>query len=205
VRRLLVGRKKYVVTGSTDSTLLVWDAKAVLRRKREPIALTAAARASLWADLGKEDAAIGVPAIDSLVQAPEAALALVKQHVQPLSAAELARWVEDLDSNVFAQRDKAMRELARLEFAAAKALRGVLEGKPSLELRLRAEKLLKGLEEPIRSPQLLAAWRAVIILEQINTPEARDLLEALAKGAPEARLTRDAQAALQRLAAADGR
>jgi hypothetical protein len=51
----------------------------------------------------------------------------------------------------------------------------------------------------------LASWRAVIVLEQINTPQARDLLEALAKGSPAARLTREAQAALQRLSMAGDR
>jgi hypothetical protein len=36
-------------------------------------------------------------------------------------------------------------------------------------------------------------------LEFIGTPAARDLLEKLAKGAPEARLTIEAQASLARL------
>ena len=37
------------------------------------------------------------------------------------------------------------------------------------------------------------------VLEQIGTTEARQLLETLAKGTPEAALTQDAQAALERL------
>jgi hypothetical protein len=48
----------------------------------------------------------------------------------------------------------------------------------------------------------LRAWRAVVVLEQINTPEARQLLEVLSRGAAEARLTREAGAALRRLTAA---
>lgn len=42
-------------------------------------------------------------------------------------------------------------------------------------------------------------WRAVIVLEQIGTPQARRHLEILAAGAPAARLTRDARAALERM------
>jgi hypothetical protein len=46
----------------------------------------------------------------------------------------------------------------------------------------------------------LRQTRALEALEQIRSPEARKLLERLAAGAPEARLTREAQAALERLA-----
>ena len=42
--------------------------------------------------------------------------------------------------------------------------------------------------------------RAVEVLERIGTPEARQVLAKLADGAPEARLTQEAKASLQRLA-----
>ena len=41
--------------------------------------------------------------------------------------------------------------------------------------------------------------RAVEVLERVETEEARRVLEAMAKGVPEARLTREAKAALSRL------
>jgi len=41
--------------------------------------------------------------------------------------------------------------------------------------------------------------RAVEALEYMNTPEARQVLHATSEGAPEARLTREAKAALERL------
>jgi hypothetical protein len=41
--------------------------------------------------------------------------------------------------------------------------------------------------------------RAVEVLERIGNAEARRVLEALAKGAPEARLTREARTSLERL------
>jgi hypothetical protein len=43
---------------------------------------------------------------------------------------------------------------------------------------------------------------AIRLLERLDTAEARILLRKLAEGAPAARETREAQAALQRLAAA---
>jgi hypothetical protein len=50
------------------------------------------------------------------------------------------------------------------------------------------------------SPDALRAPRAMEVLEQAGTAEARKLLETLAHGAPEALLTREAQAVLGRLA-----
>jgi hypothetical protein len=51
----------------------------------------------------------------------------------------------------------------------------------------------------VTKPELLQALRAVAVLEDIGTPTARRLLEDLANGASEARLTREAKASLQRL------
>jgi hypothetical protein len=44
------------------------------------------------------------------------------------------------------------------------------------------------------------AQRGVRLLERLGSPEARKLLEELARGEPEAMKTREAKAALQRLA-----
>ncbi len=66
-------------------------------------------------------------------------------------------------------------------------------------MRRRIEALMEKLRAVTR-PEALRALRAVAVLEDIATPEARQLLETLAKGAPEARLTQEAKASLTRLA-----
>jgi hypothetical protein len=48
-------------------------------------------------------------------------------------------------------------------------------------------------------PEDLRHIRAVEVLEGLGTPEARNLLEELAKGAADATLTREAKASLRRL------
>jgi hypothetical protein len=55
------------------------------------------------------------------------------------------------------------------------------------------------------SPLWLRAKRAIMVLEHIATPEARALLTALAEGEPEALPTKEAKAALQRLANPDAK
>jgi hypothetical protein len=94
--------------------------------------------------------------------------------------------------------------LERLGELAEAPLRKALQGRPSPEVRRRVETLLAKLEGPVTAPERLREARAVAVLEHIATPEAVHALERLSRGAPEARLTREAEAALQRLARRPG-
>jgi hypothetical protein len=105
-----------------------------------------------------------------------------------------------LDSERFLEREQAKKELELLEESAEVALRQALERKPSLEVRRRIEHQLKAL-----ALSRLRAARAVEILEQIGTAEARQVLLSVAKGDPKALRTREAKASLQRLSKQPGR
>jgi hypothetical protein len=69
-----------------------------------------------------------------------------------------------------------------------------LNEKPSLEVHQRIERLLARIK-----PETWRDLRAVEVLERIGSPEAKQVLESLAKGAEGARLTREAKASLERL------
>jgi HEAT repeat protein len=88
--------------------------------------------------------------------------------------------------------------LERLGEEAAPALRKALASKPAPEVRRRIESILK--KSRTLSPETLLVVRAVEVLENIGTPEARELLKSLADGVPEAVLTQEAKASLERLA-----
>jgi hypothetical protein len=157
----------------------------------------------LWRNLGG-DAATADDAIRHLMAVPAAGVPLLKARLRPVpetAARRVARLLKQLDSPRFAERQRAADELANFDDMAGPALRRALAGKPSLEFRRRAEQLLKKWAGPITSPDALRALRAVEVLERIGTPEARQVLEAVAGGAAEARLTRQARASLGRLAA----
>ena len=79
-------------------------------------------------------------------------------------------------------------------------MRKALESDPSPEARRRIGKLLDALAGPVTAGEALRVLRAVEVLEYIGTPEAQAVLKELAQGAPEARLTQEAKAALDRLA-----
>ena len=102
-----------------------------------------------------------------------------------------------MDSEQFSARGKAQNELANLGELAEPALRQTLANKPSLEVTRRVQALLERLRGPVTRPDLLQSLRAVAVLEDIGTPAARRVLEQLAKGAPEARLTREAKESLR--------
>jgi len=77
-------------------------------------------------------------------------------------------------------------------------LNRALSGRPSSEVRRRLEAMLAA-PRVIRSPNKVRELRAITILEQIGTPEAKKVVETLAKGAPEARLTQEAKASAERM------
>jgi RNA polymerase sigma factor (sigma-70 family) len=194
---------KELATVAEDRTIKLWDLT------HRPVVMKEAGDKELtqwWEDLAGTDAARAYWAVWALAGA-RGMVPFLEKHLHPApdpapdAAARLKKLVADLDNDVFAVREQATEELARLGPAAAPALRKALAGKPSPEVRQRIERLFDKLRGPIEEPATLRELRAVETLEQIGTPEARQVLEHLGKGAEGARLTMEVQAALARLAA----
>jgi hypothetical protein len=66
-------------------------------------------------------------------------------------------------------------------------------------VRRRVTLLLEQIENEVPSPEALGTLRAMEVLEHWGTAEARQILERLAQGIPEARVTREAKEALEQL------
>src|SRR5262249_8888625 len=111
----------------------------------------------------------------------------------------VARLFPDLDSKDFSARTHAAKELEKLQDLGGPFLREQMTKPLSFEVRRQVEKLLEKIEGPVTNADQLRELRAIEILEYIATPDARQVLQALAKGATEARLTQDAKASLERL------
>jgi WD40 repeat protein len=188
-----------LISGGEDTLGMVWDVLGLTQAARDGPG--AEEVSSLWADLAAADAARSHQAMGRLAAAPKAALALLRERLRPAPGASperLARLIGDLDGDRFEVRESAARELEALGEVAEAALRQVCAKGSSLEVRRRAEDLLEKLALP-GSSERLRQWRALELLELTATPEARGLLEELAGGAPEAMLTREAKASLERL------
>jgi WD40 repeat protein len=188
-----------VATGHADTTILVWDLSPPARTPTAPP--TAAQLHGLWTDLGSDDAGRAMSAHARLVEAPEVTTKLMRDRLRPAKAPspdELRRLVAELNAAEFARRESATKQLADLGDSAEAALRAALQGEPPPESRRRIERLL-AMPRLARTPEARRHLRAVRILEQIATPETRQVLQALAGGAAGDRLTRQANAALKRL------
>lgn len=190
-------------SGSEDTTVLVWDLADLLAKTRgRTVELKSEQLQALWADLAGPDAAKAFAAIGTLNQSPAQAVAFLQEQLKPVTidAKRLAQWITDLDSREQRTRQDAAAALEKLAEAVHPVLKEALAKQPSQEVRQQIEKLLEA-TQPDRIPpaKSLRGLRAVETLEQIGTSEARRLLTTLAGGAPAARLTLEAKAAVERL------
>ena len=140
---------KTLASGGADSTVLVWDISACLRKvndakkKRNPDELAAFVR-----NLDSDNAAEACRAVVELTNHPSAAVELLRKRLESTVAEEkrVAQLLKELDADEFAVREKASAELARLGKAAESALRRAAANSPSAEVRRRTKNLLAKLE-----------------------------------------------------------
>jgi WD40 repeat protein len=189
---------KVLASGSGDTTVLLWDL-AGLGGPATPGGkpLEPAELEKLWDELANPEVARARQAVLALAGVPAQAGPLLLARLRPVPrvpAERLSRLIGDLDSDAFTARQAARSELADLGELAKPALRKALEGRPTAEVRRSIAGLLE--QTQCKAPLL----RALEVLERIGTPGARQVLEALAEGAPEARLTQEARASRERLA-----
>jgi hypothetical protein len=194
---------RVLASGSADTSVLLWDVTGRTLISRVPSARLARHELeSLWSSIASDDAIRARQALWELVAAAEQSVPFMKERLRPVGlvdAQRIAQLLLELDSAVFADREKASRELERQAELAEPLLRKTLAGDPSPEVRRRIEGLLSKLQGPVTSSETLRSVRAVEVLEHIATPEAHELLRKLAAGGAEARLTGEAKAALERL------
>jgi hypothetical protein len=164
--------------------------------------LSAGQRDALWADLASPDAGKAFRAMGMLRAMPEQAVALLRERVGPeptASGERIPRLIADLDNNRFPVREKATRDLEKLGPAAETALRQALRGRPAPEARRRLDQLLAKRDQAVLPADTVRRLRAVEVLEQLGSPEARQVLETLTQGPPQSLVTREAKASVARL------
>jgi RNA polymerase sigma factor (sigma-70 family) len=187
-----------LASGGGDSSVLVWDLTGRMKNGRlQMVQWTEAQLEQRWKDLASNDGSRIVQAIWDLTASPDQAVPILRQRIKPVREADarrVAKLIGDLDSEDFETRTKAAAELEKIAVEAESMLRKKLAEKPSLEVRQRIRQVL----EVPASPILLRALRAIQVLEYAGTAEAMECLRTLANGMAEARVTREAKAALKR-------
>jgi WD40 repeat protein len=200
VRSLAFGPdNRTVATGLANGCVIIWD---LLRDKilSKP-GLPEAEIPATWSDLNGSDVVRGYAALWRLANTQEGVVPFLAARMAPaplVSDEHLRKLIADLDSNRFAARESASRELSGLGDRALPALRAANNGRLSLEAQWRMERLLNQRFVPL-SLEKLSFLRGIEVLERIGTPEARHVLVKLSEGDPRVLETRAAREALQRL------
>jgi WD40 repeat protein len=184
---------------SRDGTALVWDTSGIKPEKGTGEKIGAEA---VWAGLGDDTPTTAFDAMGRLTEAPEAAVRLLRERLKPADAADAKRvdaLIAQLNDDDFEKREGASKELAKIGAQAVSALQKAAKDPASAEVARRVGELLTKIKEGAVSGEALREARAMEVLEGLGTPDAKKLLEELAKGAAGSALTQEAKAALKRL------
>ncbi len=197
---------KRLASGGSDTTTLVWDVAAFTAKRNWPVVhLAPGDLEPLWADLRSEDTPKAYRALWKLVAAPKETVPFMKDRLRPKppNNERIKELLAKLDDDQFRVREKATQELEKLGWEVEAKLRQVLDSQPSAEVRTRVQRLLARLHPSpgqLWSDEQLCALRALQVLEQIGTTEARQVLEMLNESETKAWLAAEAKASLERLA-----
>jgi WD40 repeat protein len=196
------GRTLY--SASSDTTVLIWDLAGMITSKVLPAAaLTETELLRQWEELACSNPATAYRSLWRLVWTPNQAIGLLqsKMHVASLDdSRKIRQLIANLDDRRYIVRQDASNALEAFGPSITPTLRQVLAKPISLEVRHRIEYLLSRFVKPSLSQEHLRASRAVLVLEQIGSPAARDFLDQLSRGGEYAWQTSEAQRALERLA-----
>jgi WD40 repeat protein len=194
-----------LITASRDTTLLGWDmTRPEWRSRRHEQPLTDAELARHWESLRGKNAEEAYRSKWALVGDPTKTVEFLCAQLPsttPISAEQIKSWISDLDSSQYSVRERAQRELQNQFDQTEESLRKTLAGSVSAEARNRINRIIDVNFAAIPQPDQLRDMRAIEVLEQIGTPEARDLLRRLAPSAVATRTSRDAAQSLKRLEA----
>ncbi len=189
---------KRIATGHPDSAILIWDVPLPPRPKASP--LPSDELEQLWSDLASADPKKGMAAVWKLQDRPEQAWKLLSERLKQVAEpVDIKEWIAKLDVDNFRQREVARKRIAEYGAAAGPALRAALKGKITEEQQKHVRKLLADFD--LKQPPFgndLRGIRCLMILERLNTSDARQLLGRLAKGLASSRVTREATETLER-------
>ena len=187
---------KRLATGGTNTTAVVWELLPLER----PSGVASKGR-DAWADLADADASIAHRAMLHLIASPDDTARLFAKRLvppPPIDAGHIDRLVAALNDDKFEVRERASLQLFELGTLARDALKKASRSS-SLEVKRRATDLLRRIEPGAGiSPERLRCLRAIEVLERINTPAARAVLETMLKAKLDASLEASIRDALAR-------
>jgi hypothetical protein len=189
-----------LASGGADEVVYLWKAPPV------PAGWPAITVAEAWESLDSLDPILSYRAWGSLLENRQRAIETIKAGFGGIAAEQekIRRWIRELDHDEFRTREAARRSLLKAGLRAAAALTDPGRKKLGTEGEERVRLILDALEQQgLRIPESglygepLRCVRGVRVLETLGGKEARVVIAEAAKGPADARLTKEAKAALE--------
>ncbi len=189
-------------TALRDGTALTWDV-ARLPQKQLSDTFRKHDMEEWWAELADEDAARAYAAVWRLAEAPaDLLIPFLRERLRPAerpSAGEWRKLIAALDHQEFRERAAAVRRLESFGLDVVEDLRAELKQAVSAEVRERLGQLIAKHATVAPDGKRLRVIRALAVLEEVNTIDARRLVAELSRGVATAPETRAAAATLNRM------
>jgi hypothetical protein len=170
--------------------------------------LTAAELDRLWTQL-TDNGTPACDAIEALAGAPTQAISFLSPRLRAVwptaEAKRIAAVIAKLDDDKFSVRETATAELEKLGLEGLPQLRRAMEESKSLEVRLRAQRLVKKINNVSLTPDQMRLQAVLFVFELIASDDARNLLGEVASGKAGAWLAAEAEVTLRRMQIKQGR
>jgi hypothetical protein len=195
-----------LASGSEDRSVRLWKVSDTTGRAAPAgEKLTGKQTAALWKELASDDAARAYKAMGGLGGNAESGIALFKSQLKPVleldgeARKRVTSLLSDLADPDVETRRKAIDALITYGAPAGPQVRAALAGATDVDVKLRLFVVLRGLQGDATTKTGLRTLRALETLERIGNAEALALVKALARGVPDAALTKEARACLARM------
>ena len=198
--------KTLATTVKGGKQIFLWKATArQLAQQGPPLDLNMQDLTALWADLANPDAEKADGAWRKLGAAGDSAVPFVRQQIRSIAVPAsklmpIEKLIAELDSDQFATRERATRELMAAGELAIVPLQRHLEKGLSAEVEKRINGVLKKLGQPVLTIERMRVLEAIELLEELRTAKALALLEETERDALIPQICLAARQALQRLA-----
>lgn len=190
-------------SASADTSILAWEVTGLGKDGNLPaLAMAPVELLTAWTELASEDTPRGHRILWRLAAAAADSVPFLGNQLYLVDPKNIDQLFADLNNDKYEVRTKATQELAKYGMWMKGRLDEAMKTPPSEEVRRRVEQLLNKLNTPGALPlqqERLRVHRVMLIMEQTATPAAQDVLQKLARGAPEPHLQLAAQQALERL------
>lgn len=185
---------------SQDGTVLVWEVAGQVVGKAADFAAVGLDEA--FRLLTSTDAIQAQRGMEFLYRRPGEAIKLCGERIAiptGTPAEKITKLIADLGSEDYRDRHAATKDLEAIGAEAFESLNNVAEKSTNPEVRKLAGEIIKRLEASALKGDELRSFRAVELLENIGTPDARALLVKWAAGPKGHRMTNEAFTALTRM------